>query len=107
MNAAEASDCFLPSGEVGHPGLMRPRPPRAAGEGDWRLDAGDASLVPSFPVMMDDGSLAGAYDVRMAGAGYVPTAFIIDRAGKIVWSGEGSVALDPAALERALRDVVR
>jgi hypothetical protein len=45
--------------------------------------------------------------VSLAAVLPTPTAFIIDRAGKIVWTGEGSDAVDPAVLERALRDVVR
>ncbi len=34
-------------------------------------------------------------------------AFIVDRAGKIVWSAEGPDALEPVTLLTAFRQVVR
>jgi hypothetical protein len=34
-------------------------------------------------------------------------AFIVDRAGKIVWTGEGAVALKPATLVAAFQQVAR
>jgi hypothetical protein len=36
-----------------------------------------------------------------------PMVFIIDRAGKIVWTGEGEAALKAPRLVAAFRDVVR
>jgi len=62
---------------------------------------------PPFPLLADDGSVAAAYDVRMDGGEPRPTTFIIDRAGKIVWTNEGAAALDPAAIVGALREVAR
>jgi hypothetical protein len=34
-------------------------------------------------------------------------AFIVDRAGKIVWMSEGDTALKPASLMTAFREVAR
>ncbi len=61
----------------------------------------------AFPLLPDDGSVARAYGALRADGSVLPLAFIIDRAGKIVWSGEGTAALDPAALRAAFRQVVR
>ena len=36
-----------------------------------------------------------------------PMAFIIDRAGKIVWTGDGAAALTTQSLLAAFRQVVR
>jgi peroxiredoxin len=61
----------------------------------------------SFPLLPDDGSVARAYGVLKKNGGVRPMAFIVDRAGKIVWSGEGPAALRPAALTAAFREVAR
>lgn len=70
------------------------------------MDRGCGSLP--FPVLADSGGAVarryGAWSVR---AGVVdPTACIVDRSGKIVWSGQGD-DLRPQALVRAFRDLVR
>ncbi len=62
---------------------------------------------PPFPLLADDGTVAAAYGARTASGGLTPTTFIIDRAGKIVWTEEGGAALDPATIIAALRDVAR
>ncbi len=66
-----------------------------------------ASTSISFPLLRDDGGLAASYGIRFSGGKRVPAAFIIDRAGKIVWSAEGADALNPQLIEAALRDVAR
>lgn len=63
--------------------------------------------VLSFPLLADDGEVARAYGALKPGGGLRPMAFVIDRAGKIVWSGEGARALDPDAVLDAFRRVVR
>ena len=73
-----------------------------------RADAAElAGPAPTFPLLPDDGSVARAYGALREDGTVRPLAFIIDRAGKIVWSGEGAAALDPAALRAAFRQVVR
>ena len=73
---------------------------------------GAAALPPAapplaFPLVVDDAGVATAYGARFAARALITTTFIIDRAGKIVWTGEGGAALDPASLITALRDVAR
>jgi peroxiredoxin len=65
-----------------------------------------AGSVP-FPVLADDGSVATRYGVVRVGQCLQPAAFVIDRAGKIVWTGEEDAALDPTTITAALRDVAR
>ena len=61
----------------------------------------------TFPLLPDDGKVAQAYGALEADGRVRRMAFIIDRAGKIVWSGEGASALTPATLTGALRDIAR
>ena len=61
----------------------------------------------SFPLLPDDGSVAQAYGALKKNGEVRPMAFIVDRAGKIVWTGEGASALKPAALTAAFREVAR
>jgi peroxiredoxin len=61
----------------------------------------------SFPLLPDDGRVAQAYGALKKSGEVRPMAFIVDRAGKIVWTGEGASALKPAALEAAFRQVAR
>lgn len=62
---------------------------------------------PPFPLLGDDGAVSAAYSVRRIRGELRPTAFIIDRAGKIVWMEEGDEALDAATITAALREVAR
>lgn len=61
----------------------------------------------SFPLLPDDGTVAQAYGALKKDGTVRPMAFVVDRAGKIVWIGEGEAALRPAKLVSAFRDVVR
>jgi peroxiredoxin len=61
----------------------------------------------AFPLLPDDGSIAQAYGALKADGEVRPMAFIVDRAGKIVWMAEGDSSLKPAALMAAFRDVAR
>ena len=61
----------------------------------------------SFPLLPDDGSLAQAYGALKKNGEVRPMVFIVDRAGKIVWTGEGASALKPATLVAAFREVAR
>ena len=61
----------------------------------------------SFPLLPDDGSVAQAYGALKKNGAVRPMAFIVDRAGKIVWTGEGASALKPATLVAAFRQVAR
>jgi peroxiredoxin len=80
----------------------------AAGDiDDVRTDV-EAARGLSFPVVADDGSVAAAYGAAQAVAGDgPPLVFIVDRAGKIVWMGEGDDDLKPASVLDALRTVAR
>jgi len=62
-----------------------------------------------FPLLADpDAAVARAFGAFDAAAGAVrPHAVIVDRAGKIAWSADGSAALRPAALVAALRSAAR
>ena len=61
----------------------------------------------SFPLLPDDGRVAQAYGALKQSGELRPMAFIVDRAGKIVWTGEGASALEPDTLVAAFRQVVR
>jgi peroxiredoxin len=61
----------------------------------------------SFPLLPDDGRVAQAYGALKTTGEVRPMAFIVDRAGKIVWMGEGASALKPATLVAAFREVAR
>jgi peroxiredoxin len=69
------------------------------------LAAGIPSLA--FPLLPDDGSVARQYGALRADGTARPMAFIVDRAGKIVWTGDGAAALTAPALLAAFRQVVR
>jgi peroxiredoxin len=68
-----------------------------------------AAAVPglAFPLLPDDGGVARQYGALREDGTARPMAFIIDRAGKIVWTGEGAPALTAPALLAAFRQVVR
>jgi peroxiredoxin Q/BCP len=68
-----------------------------------------AARVPglAFPLLADDGAVARMYGALRDDGTVRPMAFIIDRAGKIVWTGEGAAALTEEALLAAFRQVVR
>ena len=61
----------------------------------------------SFPLLPDDGRVAQAYGALKKSGEVRPMAFIVDRAGKIVWTGEGASALEPPTLVAAFRQVAR
>jgi len=61
----------------------------------------------AFPLLPDDGRVAQAYGALKKSGRVRPMAFIVDRAGKIVWTGEGASALKPATLVAAFRQVAR
>jgi peroxiredoxin len=61
----------------------------------------------AFPLLPDDGSLARQYGALRKDGTVRPMAFIIDRAGKIVWTGEGEAALEAPRLIAAFGKVVR
>ena len=61
----------------------------------------------SFPLLPDDGRVAQAYGALKKSGEVRPMTFIVDRAGKIVWTGEGASALAPATLLAAFREVAR
>jgi peroxiredoxin len=61
----------------------------------------------AFPLLPDDGSVARQYGALRKDGVVRPMAFIIDRAGKIVWTGEGEAALEVPQLIAAFRQVVR
>ena len=61
----------------------------------------------AFPLLPDDGTIAQAYGALKANGEVRPMTFIVDRAGKIVWTGEGASALKPATLVAAFRQVAR
>ena len=68
-----------------------------------------ADRVPglAFPLVPDDGGVAQAYGALRKDGTVRSMAFIIDRAGKIVWTGEGEAALKAPKLIAAFRGVVR
>ena len=61
----------------------------------------------SFPLLADDGAVAQAYGALKPSGELRPMVFVVDRAGKIVWTGEGAEALVPDAIVAAFRQVVR
>ena len=61
----------------------------------------------AFPLLPDDGRVAQAYGALKKSGEVRPMTFIVDRAGKIVWTGEGASALKPATLVAALRQIAR
>lgn len=61
----------------------------------------------AFPLLPDDGSVAQLYGALRENGATRPMVFIIDRAGKIVWTGEGEAALEAPNLIAAFRRVVR
>ena len=61
----------------------------------------------AFPLLPDDGTIAAAYGALWADNEPRTMAFIVDRAGKIVWTGEGDEALDPTVLIAAFREIAR
>ena len=69
------------------------------------LAAGCPGLA--FPLLPDDGSVAQMYGALRPDGTARPMAFIIDRAGKIVWTGDGAAAFTAPALVAAFRQVVR
>lgn len=69
------------------------------------LAAGSPGLT--FPLLPDDGGVARQYGALREDGTARPMAFIIDRAGKIVWTGDGAAALSAPALLAAFRQVVR
>jgi peroxiredoxin len=68
-----------------------------------------AARVPglAFPLLPDDGSVARMYGALREDGSARPMAFIVDRAGKIVWTGDGAAALTAPALLEAFRQIVR
>jgi peroxiredoxin len=59
------------------------------------------------PLVPDDGAVARAYGALKDDGTVRPMTYIVDRAGKIVWAGEGRQAHEPAALLAAFRQVAR
>jgi peroxiredoxin len=68
-----------------------------------------ADKVPglAFPLLPDDGSVARQYGALRTDGTARPLALIVDRAGKIVWTGDGAAALTAPALLAAFDRVVR
>ena len=69
----------------------------ARGPGGVRALAASVACL-AFPRRPDDGSVARLYGALKQDGTQRPMAFIIDRAGKIVWSGEGKAALEAPQL---------
>jgi peroxiredoxin len=65
--------------------------------------------VVAFPLLADEGArVARAYGAfNRARDAASQAAYIVDRAGKIVWAGEGPEDLKPASLIAALQDTAR
>ena len=95
----------------------RPRTPCGDCAASWSASATPAATMVkaladgvsgmAFPLLPDDGSVALQYGALRKDRTVRPMAFIIDRAGKIVWTGEGEAALKAPKLIAAFRDVVR
>lgn len=68
-----------------------------------------AERVPglAFPLLPDGGRAAQMYGALRKDGTARPMAFIIDRSGKIVWTGDGAAALTAPALLAAFRQIVR
>jgi peroxiredoxin len=68
----------------------------------------DAVSGLSFPLLADDGTVAASFGAGRAVVGDAPPmVVVVDRAGKVVWMGEGEDDLDPKVVVAALRSVVR
>ncbi len=110
---------FVSAGSAGAPAQLKALAGQAAAFWGLRgqlvgVTAGEPAAVEamaaglSFPIVLDDGFAAAGYGADRAIAGEAPPlAVIVDRAGKVVWMGEGDDDLKPAALLGALRDVAR
>ncbi len=61
----------------------------------------------SYPILTDGGAVAQRYGAARADGRCRCTAFLVDRAGKIVWSGEGASAFEASALFTVFRELVR
>jgi len=61
----------------------------------------------AFPLLPDGGGVAQMYGALRKDGTARPMAFIVDRAGKIVWTGDGAAALTAPALLAAFRQIVR
>ncbi len=61
----------------------------------------------AFPLLPDDGGVAQVYGALRKDGSVRAMAFVIDRAGKIVWTAEGEDALKGPKLVAALRGAVR
>jgi peroxiredoxin len=61
----------------------------------------------TFPLLADGTAVAKAYGACKPDGELREMAFIVDRAGKIVWSAEGADALQPVTIVTAFRQVVR
>jgi hypothetical protein len=77
-----------------------------AGREECRVLAGQVPAL-AFPLLPDDGSVARQYGALRKDGTVRPMALVVDRAGKIVWTGEGAAALTAPALLAAFRKVVR
>ena len=79
----------------------------ASAEELGRLAADVPALA--FPLLVDEGArIARAYGAYNRTKGAVSAAtYIVDRAGKIVWVGEGEEAYRPASLVAALENIAR
>jgi peroxiredoxin len=68
-----------------------------------------ADRVPglAFPLLPDGGRVAQLYGALRKDGTARPMAFIVDRSGKIVWTGDGAAALTAPALLEAFRQIVR
>lgn len=74
---------------------------------DALSDIHDQAGGVSFPLLADDGAVAKSYGAVKPDGELREMAFIVDRAGKIVWSAEGADSLLPVTLLTAFRQVVR
>lgn len=112
---------FIPTRSPGASGLLEQLGKAAAtlwglrGQVVGVCDAGRAECdtlaagIPglAFPLLPDDGGVARQYGALREDGTARPMVFIIDRAGKIVWTGEGAAALTAPTLLAAFRKVVR
>ena len=77
-----------------------------AGRDDCAALAGKVPGL-AFPLLPDDGTVAMQYGALRKDGTARPMALIIDRSGKIVWTGDGAAALTAEALLAAFRQIVR
>lgn len=61
----------------------------------------------AFPLLPDGAAVARLYGALRPDGTARPMTFIIDRAGKIVWTGEGDAAMQASEIIAAFRQVVR